>query len=65
MQASAAWKLCIGTLVGVTGVGLFVLTGASCGTAPTPFLVNGPGQLGNDPPALAITSPLSATIAAL
>lgn len=29
---------------------------ASCG-APTPFLVNGPGQAGNDPPTLTILSP--------
>ncbi len=58
MQASAAWKLCLGTLVGAAGVGLFVLAGASCGSAPTPFLVNGPGQLGNDPPTLSITEPI-------
>jgi len=58
MQASAASKLCIGTLVAVTGVVLFGLSGTSCGPAPTPFLVNGPGQLGNEPPTLSITEPI-------
>jgi len=33
------------------------LVGTSCGTAPTPFLVTGPGQSGNDPPTLTILQP--------
>jgi len=48
------------------GVGVLLSTGCmvwlvgslvSCGTAPTPIIVQGPGQFGNDPPTLSFLEP--------
>ncbi len=58
MQGSFIQKTAIGTLAVSTGVGFVLLAVAACGTAPTPFLVNGPGQPGNDPPTLTIIEPV-------
>lgn len=44
--------------LGACTLGAFVaVVGTSCGTAPTPFLVTGPGQFGNIPPTLNIDEP--------
>jgi hypothetical protein len=48
----------LGWLCGIAGVATFVGL-VSCGTAPTAFLVSGPGQFGNDPPTLTILEPVS------
>ncbi len=48
--------------MGRAGLGILVLTVAlcgvgSCGGAPTPFVVNGPGGVGNEAPTLVIKTP--------
>lgn len=54
MQGSLTQKAAIASLAIVAGIGIVLLAGSSCGTAPSPFLVNGPGQPRNDPPTLTI-----------
>lgn len=44
------------TLAAVSGVAGAV---TSCGTAPTPFVVSGPGQFGNVPPTLTFVEPIA------
>lgn len=59
MQGSLTQKAAIASLAIVAGIGIVLLAGSSCGTAPSPFLVNGPGQPGNDPPTLTIIEPVA------
>jgi len=58
MQRSAARKLVTQTATAAVASVLVLLATGSCDTAPTAFLVNGPGQLGNDPPTLQIVEPI-------
>ena len=57
MRGAACLKIGLGVLA-VLGVGVWLVGGiVSCGTAPTPFVVQGPGQFGNDPPTLEFLEP--------
>ncbi len=57
MRGTVRVKIGVGSLVG-SGAVLFVVAWvASCGTAPTPFIVSGPGGVGNDLPTLTILEP--------
>ena len=41
----------------LAGLAWVIGSGASCGSAPQPFIVTGPGGIGNDPPTLQIIEP--------
>ena len=57
MRGAVSLKIGLGFLL-VTGGFAWIMSGVvSCGTAPTPFLVRGPGTIGNDPPTLDIIQP--------
>ena len=55
MKMSPRWIGPLGSLLGVTLVAGIV----SCGSAPTAFLVQGPGAFGNEPPTLDIQEPIA------
>ncbi|MEK7757347.1 MAG: integrin alpha, partial [Planctomycetota bacterium] len=59
MRRPIRWTIGLGCLAGFIALGSMVVGIASCGTAPTPFLVQGPSQFGNDPPTLEITEPIA------
>ncbi len=56
MGIAAAGKIALGSLVVLLLAGMLPFVITSCGT-PTPFLVSGPGQSGNDPPTLTFLEP--------
>lgn len=56
MGIAAAGKIALGSLAALLLAGMLALVASSCGT-PTPFLVSGPGQSGNDPPTLTFLEP--------
>ena len=59
MLGKASVRLGLGLLF-VSGCTVFFISGiASCGTAPTPFVISGPGQFGNELPTLDITEPVA------
>lgn len=49
----------VGVVVALGGLMLVVAGIVSCGGAPTPFVVHGPGSIGNDRPTLAILEPFT------
>lgn len=55
MKMSPRWIGPLGSLLGVAWVAGIV----SCGSAPTAFLVQGPGAFGNEPPTLDIQDPVA------
>lgn len=57
MRNALDLKITVGVLLAIGGVAWIVGSVASCGTAPTPFLVHGPATLGNEPPTLNIIEP--------
>jgi len=59
MQWPIRFSVGLGCLAGPVALGSMVMGIVSCGTAPTPFLVQGPSQFGNDPPTLEITEPVA------
>ncbi len=59
MRRPARWTIGVGLVCGVVGGVSLLLSVLSCGTAPTAFLVRGPGQLGNEPPTLEIKEPIT------
>ena len=59
MRGAVSLKVGLGVPLVAVGVACMAWGLASCGTAPTPFVVQGPGQFGNDPPTLTILEPNS------
>jgi len=57
MNASTGLKTCLALLLIVGTVAWSLGSGASCGTAPTPFVVQGLAPTGNTPPTLEISEP--------
>ncbi len=57
MRDAVNLKITVGVLLAIGGIAWLVGSVASCGTAPTPFLVHGPTTLGNEPPTLTIIEP--------
>jgi len=57
MRGAARLRIGFGLLL-VLGSAMWAVGGiVSCGTAPTPFIVQGPGHFGNDPPTLTFLEP--------
>ncbi|MBU0717786.1 MAG: integrin alpha, partial [Planctomycetes bacterium] len=52
-------RTCLGCLLALGAVAGLVVAVISCSTAPTPFLVAGPGVTGDDPPSLTIIEPIT------
>ena len=52
MRRAVGWKIGLGVSLGADGLAGIVVNTVSCGTAPTPFIVQGPGQFGNEAPTL-------------
>ncbi len=57
MLRSNRWSIGLGLVACMSGAVAMVLAMTSCGTAPTAFLIRGPGGQGNDVPTLTILSP--------
>ncbi len=57
MHRPIRWTVGLGCFAGLAVVGVSLVGMISCGTAPTPFLVQGPNSYGNEPPTLTITNP--------
>ncbi len=57
MPKCPRWTIGLGWVCTVACLGLLVAGVLSCGTAPTAFLVSGPGQFGDEPPTLEIREP--------
>ncbi len=57
MNGSCRLKAGLGIGLVVVSATTFVLVSGSCGTAPAPFIVSGPGRTGNEPPILEIEEP--------
>jgi len=57
MNFAVKVKTCVGVTLALGGVVWLVSGIASCGTAPTPFIVQGPGVTGNQPPAFDFIEP--------
>lgn len=58
MRRAVVRNVGVSFLVALCGIALVTGAIVSCGTAPTAFVVNGPGSVGNDPPTLAFTEPI-------
>lgn len=59
MQRPIRWTIGLTCLAGLVALGSMLVGIVSCGTAPTPFLVQGPSQLGNVPPTMKIAEPIA------
>ena len=59
MFNSVRWKIGLGCIASAGGILALIVGITSCGTAPTAFLVRGPGGLGNDVPTLDIKQPIN------
>ncbi len=59
MQRPIQWTIGSAGVVGLLALLLLVFPVASCITAPEPFPVQGPSQVGNEPPTLEITEPVT------
>ncbi len=59
LRGSGHGTLGLTCLAGLVGLGSMLVAIVSCGTAPVPFLVQGPSQLGNVPPTMTITEPIA------
>ncbi|MFH1109606.1 MAG: hypothetical protein V1790_10490 [Planctomycetota bacterium] len=59
MQRPIRWTIGLTCLAGLVALGSMLVGFVSCGTAPTPFLVQGPSQLGNVPSTMTIAEPIA------
>jgi hypothetical protein len=59
MQRLFNWKWTLGSLVIAAATATALFLAASCGTAPRPFPVFGPGVSGNAPPSMSILEPVA------
>ncbi len=59
MRNTVFQRIGLGGVLALTGIAGGILGVVSCGTAPTPFIIQGPGTVGNQPPTLTFIEPIA------